>query len=297
MSTKESPSGEPPPPQPLDPKEFKTAQKAGWATASEGWRKWRHRFVPATANLNKKLVELAEIREGFRVLDVASGIGDPALEIARKTGPKGSVLATDFSAEMLEVARERAREEGLAHLETRTMDAENLDVPPASFDAATCRWCLMLILDPAAACRGVRRALKPGSRFVAAVWGEPERVPFLAIPGKIAMREAGVPPPAPGTPGPLSMGKPGALEAVVSGAGFRDVSTEIVSVDFEFASPSEYADMLLDMSYSLRRALEEKPPEVRTKVRQGIERAVEAFRTPEGRVRLVNETRCVRGTA
>ena len=294
MSTTEQ---SPPDPKPIDPVEFKTAQKAGWATAADGWRKWKHRFVPATANLNRRMVELAEVRAGQRVLDIASGIGDPALEVARKTGPKGSVLATDFSPEMLAAARERAQAEGLAQLETRVVDAENLDLPPASFDAATCRWGVMLVLDPAAVCRGVRRALKPGAKFVAAVWGIPERVPFLAIPAMAAIREAGMAPPAPGTPGPLAMGKPGILEAVMSGAGFRDVTAESVDVVYDHESPAEYVLMLDDMSASLRRALQEKPEEVRAKVRKAIERAVEPFRTPDGRVRLVNEVRCVRGTA
>ena len=291
MSTTQQPSQSP-----IDPKEFKAAQLAGWEGAAGGWRKWKHRFEPATVDLNRMLVELAGIRPGHRVLDVASGIGDPALEIARRTGSKGSVLATDFSPEMLAVARERAQAEGLAHLETRTVDAENLDLPRASFDAATCRWCLMLILDPAAVCRGVHRALKPGAKFAAAVWGAPERVPFLAIPGMVAIREAGVPPPPPGTPGPLSMGEPGLLEAVMNGAGFRDLVTETVEVVFDFASPAEYADLLDDMSASLRRALEDKPAEVRARVRSGIERAAEAHRSADGRVKLVNETRCVRGS-
>lgn len=286
-----------PNPKPLDPKEFKTAQKAGWATAAQGWRNWRHRFEPATAELNRKLVDLAEVRPGHRALDVASGIGDPALEVARRAGEKGSVLATDFSPEMLEVARERARAAGLRNLETRVADAEKLDLQPKSFDAATCRWGVMLVLDPDAVCLGVHRALKPGARFAAAVWGEAERVPFLAISGKIAMREAGVPPPAAGTPGPLTMGKPGMLEELLSAAEFRDLRTETVSVVFDFDSPAEYADMMHEMSYSLRRALEEQPPAVRAKVRNEIERAVETFRTPEGRVRLVNEVRCVSGKA
>ena len=288
---------QPPDSKPLDPKEFKSAQKAGWAAAAQGWRNWRHRFEPATADLNRKLVDLAEVRAGHRALDVASGIGDPALEVARRAGEKGSVLASDFSPEMLEVARERARAAGLRNLETRVADAESLDLPPASFDAATCRWGVMLMLDPAAVCRGVRRALKPGARFAAAVWGEAERVPFLAIPGKIAMREAGVTPPAPGTPGPLTMGKPGMLEELLSGAGFRELRAETVSVVFDFDSPADYANMLNEMSHSLRRALEDKSPEIRAKVRSEIERAVEPFRTPEGRVRLVNEVRCVSGKA
>jgi SAM-dependent methyltransferase len=282
---------------PLDPQEFKTAQKAGWATAADGWRKWRHRFEPATADLNRKLVEIAGVRPGHRVLDVASGIGDPALEVARTTGAKGSVVATDFSPEMLAVARERAQAEGLGNLETRIADAEKLDLPAASFDAATCRWCVMLVLDPAAVCKGVRRALKPDARFATAVWSEPEKVPFLAIPAMVAMREAGLPPPAPGTPGPLSMGKPGIVEAVLSAAGFRDVKVETVNVIFDYASPAEYADTLDDMSASLRRALEGKPADVRAKVRAEIERAIGAFRTPDGRVRIVNEVRCASGKA
>jgi hypothetical protein len=155
----------------------------------------------------------------------------------------------------------------------------------------------MLVLDPAAICTGVRRALKPDARFATAVWGEPEKVPFLAIPAKVAMREAGLPPPAPGTPGPLSMGKPGVAEALLAGAGFRDVKSETVSVVFEFASPAEYVALMDDMSASLRRALEDKPADVRAKVRKEIERAVEPLRTPEGRVRLVNEVRCVSGKA
>jgi SAM-dependent methyltransferase len=284
-------------PNPLDPKEFKSAQKAGWATAAEGWRNWRHRFEPATADLNRMLVDLAEVRAGHRALDVASGTGDPALEVARRAGEKGSVLATDFSPEMLAVARERARAAGLRNLETRVADAEKLDLQPKSFDAATCRWGVMLVLDPDAVCEGVRRALKPGARFAAAVWGEPERVPFLAIPGKIAVRDAGLPPPAPGTPGPLTMGKPGVLEELLGAAGFGDLRSETVNVVFDFDSPADYANMLDEMSASLRRALEDKPAEVRAKVRKEIERAAEPFRTPQGRVRIVNEVRCVSGKA
>jgi SAM-dependent methyltransferase len=279
----------------IDPNEFKATARSTWAEAAPGWRKWAHAFETAAKDLNEKLVQLAGVEPGHRVLDVASGMGEPALTVARRAGPNGRVVATDLSDAMLGVARERAKAAGIGNLETREMDAENLELEPSSFDAATCRWGVMLLLDPVAACRGVHRALKPGARFAAAVWGEAARVPFLAIPHAVAVREANLPPPPPGTPGPLVMGKPGLLEATLEAAGFKDLRTETVSVVFEFASPKEYGEYLHDLSGMLRKLLEEQPPDVRARVRQGIERAAQAHLEANGRVRLVNESRCVSG--
>jgi hypothetical protein len=91
------------------------------------------------------------------------------------------------------------------------------------------------------------------------------------------------------------MGKPGRLEETMSAGGFVDLRAETVRVEFDFASPGEYADFLHDLSGTLRRALEEKPAEVRARVRKGIESATEKHRDANGRVRLVNEVRCVSG--
>jgi SAM-dependent methyltransferase len=279
----------------IDPAEFKVASRASWGEAAAGWRKWWRVFEAAAQPLNDRLVDLAEVKAGSVVLDIASGIGEPALTAARRAGPSGRVLATDLADPMLAMARERAREMGLANVETREMDAEHLDVAPASFDAAVCRWGVMLILDPTSACQGVRRALKPGARFATAVWGEAARVPFLAIPHEVAVREMAVPPPPPGTPGPLSMGKKGQLEALLTASGFEDLRSETMSVVFPFASPREYADFLFDLSSILRRALEVQPVEVRARVRLAIESAVERHRDASGRVRLENDVHCVSG--
>src|SRR5262245_11870463 len=148
----------------MDPLEFKAAQRQVWGEVAAGWRKWWRIFESSAQGLNERLVDMAEVREGYRVLDVASGIGEPALTAARRVGPTGRVLATDLAQPMLAVAEERAAAMGLANVAFREMDAESLDVGPGSFEAATSRWCLMLLQDPKAAARGVRRALKPGAR-------------------------------------------------------------------------------------------------------------------------------------
>ena len=74
------------------------------------------------------MLDLAEVRTGIRVLDVAAGTGDRTLTAAQRVGPTGYVLATDVSASMLKLAADAAREAGFTNVETRVMDAENIDV-------------------------------------------------------------------------------------------------------------------------------------------------------------------------
>jgi len=278
-----------------DPQEFKAAQREAWGEAAAGWRHWWSTFEGAAQALNERIVDLADVRAGHRVIDVATGIGEPALTAARRVGAKGRVLATDLAPPMLAIASERAKELGLANVEFREMDAECLELDAESFDAATSRWGLMLFLDPRAAARGVHRVLKPGARFAAAVWGPPERVPFLAIPHVVAARELELPPPPPGTPGPFSLAADGALESVLGSAGFRDIRTEVLSVPFEFAAPAEYARFLGDLSATLRKALAVQPAAVQERVWREVEREGARHVLPDGRLRLVNEVRCVSG--
>ena len=95
---------------------------------------------PAT----QMMLDLAEVRTGGRVLDVAAGTGDQTLMAAERVGPTGYVLATDISASMLKLAADAAREAGLTNVETRVMDAENIDLDADSFDAVICQLGLFL---------------------------------------------------------------------------------------------------------------------------------------------------------
>ena len=69
------------------------------------------------------MLDLAEVRTGSRVLDVAAGTGDQTVMAAQRVGPTGYVLATDISSSMLKVAADAARAAGLTNIETRVMDA------------------------------------------------------------------------------------------------------------------------------------------------------------------------------
>jgi ubiquinone/menaquinone biosynthesis C-methylase UbiE len=117
--------------------------KAGIMLLKDG--KCGGNLLRGAQKLSSRLVEPAEIKQGQRVLDIASGIGEPAMTAAKVVGSSGQVLATDISVQMLTIAKERAASSGLQEIiRFRESDAENLDLPNSSFDAVLCRWGLML---------------------------------------------------------------------------------------------------------------------------------------------------------
>jgi len=138
-------------------------------------------FGPVT----ERMLDLAHLRIGGRVLDIGAGAGDQALAAARRVGPTGSVLATDISATMLETAAMSARKERLSNVDTHVMDAQMLDLTSDSFDAAISRFALMLVPDIDKALGEIRRVLRRGGRFAAIVF---ENCPYLSIPHAIARR-------------------------------------------------------------------------------------------------------------
>jgi len=280
-----------------DPDEFKSTQRDIWSSVAPGWKKWWPVFEAGAQPLNERLVALARVERGARVLDVATGIGEPALTAARVAGPTGSVLGVDLAPQMLAFARERARNANLANVEFREMDAEKLALEPASFDAALSRWGIMLLLDPLAALNGMRRVLKPGARAALAVWGTADTVPFIAIPMQVARRELGVAAPQPGTPGPLVLGKPGDLEALMQRAGFREIELDVSTVAMEFESPAQHRAFLADQSMSLKKALADHPEDARERTWSAIERETRRHARADGSLRFENQVRCAVGRA
>src|SRR4051794_10797428 len=232
----------------VDPVEFRQGQRQQWDTAATGWRKWSELIDGAASGVSDRLVELGGVQPGSRVLDVAAGYGEPSLSAARKAGAEGRVVATDISAEMLAFGRERAAAAGLENMEFVESDAASLDFPEGSFDAAISRWGIIFDPDGEAAAARVRTFLEPGARMAIASWGPPERVPFLAIPMRTAMQRLQVPPPPPGTPGPLSRPTPEALGGLLEGGGFSDVQVEETEVTFAWPSPEEFTTFIKEIA-------------------------------------------------
>ena len=174
------------------------------------------------------MLDMAGVGAGARVLDVAAGAGGQTLAAARRVGPSGSVLATDISSNILGYAEQAARDAGLPNVAIRVMDGEALEVDPGTFDAVISRVGFIYFPDREAAFAGMRRALRPGGRLAGIVYSTPEANRFFSIPVSVIRRRAGLPAPAPGQPGPFSLGAPGVIEERTAEAGFEDVEVRRV---------------------------------------------------------------------
>ena len=103
-----------------------------WNNAAEGWQTWWETIERGAQKVSDKLVELAEIKSGDKVLDIATGIGEPAVTAARKVMPHGKVIAIDISPQMLAIAKERTVSLGLQNIvEFKEVDAETRLMRPS----------------------------------------------------------------------------------------------------------------------------------------------------------------------
>src|SRR3954470_17101414 len=240
----------------IDPVDFRKTQHRHWDSAAVGWKDWSEFNDSADRHISERLVELAGVQPGSRVLDVAAGYGEPSLTAARKAGPEGRVVATDISAEMLAFGRARAAAAGLGNVEFIESAASSLDFPQASFDAAVSRWGIIFEPDAETAAARVRGFLEPGARIAISSWGEPDQVPFLSIPMRTTMQRLDVPPPPPGTPGPLSRPTPAAIGALLAGGGFSDVAVEEAEVTYRFDSPAHFTAYVRAIAAPIRAMIE-----------------------------------------
>jgi SAM-dependent methyltransferase len=281
----------------VDPAEFRDTQREQWDVAATGWKKWSEWLDGHTASVGERLVELAGIEPGNRVLDVACGYGEPALTAAKKAGPDGTVVATDISAEMLAYGRERAAGAGLDNVEFMESDASALDFPAESFDAAVSRWGIIFEPDGEGAAARVRGFLKPGSQMAISSWGTPERVPMIARPMQTAMKLLDVPPPPPGTPGPLSRPTPEAIGGLLEGGGFSGVQVEDLDLTFEWKSPEEFSAYTKDVIAPVRRMIEAHPKDDQDQAWKAIADDIRDQADDDGTVRLTNQVLLAAGTA
>jgi SAM-dependent methyltransferase len=257
----------------IDPVGFRRAQHRNWDSAAAGWKEWNAFNDRADRHISERLVELAGVQPGSRVLDVAAGYGEPALTAARRTGPEGRVVATDISAEMLSFGRERAAAAGLGNVEFIQSDASGLEFPTESFDAAVSRWGIIFEPDAEAAAGRIRGFLKPGGRMAISSWGEPDQVPFLSIPMRTTMERLGVPPPPAGTPGPLSRPNPAAIGGLLEGGGFSNVAVEQDEVTFEFDSPEHFTAYVRAIAAPIRAMIEQHAGEAQEEAWEAITQA------------------------
>ena len=266
----------------FDATRYKDTTRAQWQEAAAAWHAWGPTLEDWLGQATTLMLDTARITTGASVLDVAAGAGGQSLEAARRVGPSGQVLATDISSAILDYAAQTAAAAGLANVATRELDGERLDVDPASFDAVISRLGLIYFPDQPGALAGQYRALRPGGRIAAIVYSTADRNGFFSIPVSIIRRRAQLPPPAPGQPGPFSLGGPGVLEDAFRHAGFREVGSQNVPAPLRMASAAECVRFERESFGALHQMLGGLTPDEREQAWQEISTELARFEGPEG---------------
>jgi SAM-dependent methyltransferase len=246
------------------------------------WSRGQALRQQALGAASEKMLDLANVQAGSRVLDVAAGTGEQTLLAAGRVGPSGYVLATDLSANMLSLAAEAASKAGFTNVDTRVMDAQSLDIDPDSFDAVICRIALMLFPNPAKALTEMRRAVKPSGKVAVMVFSTAEKNPFHGLSLAVVRRLGRMPSPAQGQPGMFALGGPGVLENTYKQAGFLDATVHAVSASRRFPSTAEAIRTLRDSFLRLQDLMAQLNDADRELAWAEIEQQLRQFEGPNG---------------
>ena len=199
--------------------------------------KWKTKSAIMGSAATEALVELADPKPGMHVLDLASGTGEPGISLAQRVSPGGHVTAVDLSAELLELAAQRAINKNLSNFSTRQADAHELPFPDRSFDLATCRFGVMFFGDVKQALSELHRVLRPRARACLAAWGLFEQ-PYWQTTMRIVHRHVGGEL-LEGEGDPFRFSTAGLLSEALRSAGFREVEESERTVPWVWRGTAE----------------------------------------------------------
>jgi len=255
------------------------------STKSESWsdsyrlvaaEKWKAKSAVMGSAVTQALVEYAAPQPGMQVIDLASGTGEPAISLAKRVAPGGTVTATDLSVELLELAAERARKKNLPNFVIRPADVHELPFPDRTFDLASCRFGVMYFQRVNRALSETRRVLKSGARACFAVWGTSEQ-PYWQTTMKIVHQHVGGSMLERSGEDIFCFAASGSLAEALVAAGFRDVEESERNLPWTWRGTAEevfeYARAVsTPFRPMLERVREEQWPGILAEVHTAIDR-------------------------
>jgi ubiquinone/menaquinone biosynthesis C-methylase UbiE len=224
-------------------------------------------ITPFTMRIGEDALRRVDVRPGTKFLDVAAGGGALSIPAARLGA---QVLATDFSAAMVEQLESRAREEGLSHLECRVMDGHNLLLEDDSFDISGSQLGIMLFPDRPRALAELARVTRPGGNALIVAFGPPSNVEVFAFFfGAVQAAVSGFTPPK---DSPLfSLQNPEQLRREMAQAGLDDVRVETANHGMEIQSATHLWDLLTSAAPPIGTLVAKLTEEQRSAVRQALD--------------------------
>jgi len=200
--------------------------------------KWKAKSAAMGRDVTEALVAYANPQLGMKVLDLASGTGEPAIAVASRIGPEGHLTALDVSSELLQIASDRAQQRGLTNVSVRQADAHHLPFPDATFDLVTSRFGVMFFEDAVGALGEANRVLKPGGRACFLAWGTFEQ-PFWQSTMGVVVEHIGGPALVPGGPDPFKFAQSGSLSSALQQAGFREIEEQTRQIPWTWPGTAE----------------------------------------------------------
>jgi len=270
----------------MDPEAYRAGAAAMWERSAQGWGRRRAAFDRAMMPATGALLDAARLQPGHRVLELAAGPGETGLLAAELVKPGGSVIVSDASEAMLEIARARAAEREAADVEFLRIDAEWIDLSTATVDVVLCRFGLMLVADPEAALQEVRRVLRPGGRLALAAWADPAANPWTELANQTAVELGLAEARDPAAPGMFAFAPAGRIEDLLGGAGFLDAAVETVGLDLRYDDLDGWWEERVDLSAPFNDLLTGLAPVDRDRFRSAIDARLTAFASTDGRLEI-----------
>jgi len=285
-----------PPAGTFDADQFLAHIRDEWDAVAEDWGRdeWRDFVEAAAGGVSERLLSLARVGHGDRVLDLGTGVGEPAGRAALRVGSGGRVVGIDLSPRMIDVGRQRMLRLGLdGVVELHVGDAGYPPWPAQSFEAALSRWVLMLVPDLPAALQRIRDVLVPGGWLAVGLWSHPDRVPMISLALGAAAEMLGPPPMPQGAPTHLWMQGAEGFAALLAEAGFVDVEADAVSSEFAFDDAAAYARFITTVAGPLRVVADSLPPPARRELHERLAAAARRYAGGDGPLTMHNETLCI----
>src|SRR5262245_58354142 len=238
-------------------------------------------FDASMARYQPHLLAAAAIADGEHALDIGCGTGQTTRDVARLT-PNGSAEGIDLSSRMIECARARAAAQGLTNTRFTQADAQIHQFVPASFDAAVSRTGVMFFGDPVAAFTNIGHALRPGGRLALMVWRSLADNPWITDLAAALAAGRDLPEPMPDAPGPMSLADRGRAGAVLSAAGFADVTFDPIDEPLCFGGDTTGAgDFVAGFGFT-RFMLRDLDEQARTRALAELHATIAAHDTGDG---------------
>jgi len=247
--------------------QIKEQQRESWNKFSSGWKKWDRLVIPWLEPVGTSMLSGINLQAHSRVLDVATGTGEPGLTAATMV-PKGMVTGTDLAEDMLAIASENARRRGIENYETKNCDAAAIPFSSNYFDAILCRNGFMFFPDVMLTLNELVRTLKPGAYLSISVWGSPEKNNWATTIINAISRYVPIPKQSIDSPGLFRCAVPGYMHERFTLARLKNVSVEEVSGTISFTSPDEYWEFVTEVSAPVVALLSKADDSVRAKIQQ-----------------------------